>query len=426
MELIMENVRCFAGKHVVPIKPLTVLVGENSSGKTTFLAALSTVSDLKFLFRFQPSFNEPPYSLGNFDTIAAYDSKSKTSAKHFSLGYTKPSDSDDDQVEVVATYKDNRGQVELLKAVFKSRTVEFQLDLNEPDKNYKLVIHPSNEKARRVLYLNHGDILEQAHLESIAGRIAKPKSMEEIESNLARIIELVFSIGVVASIQTLSIAPIRTRPERTYDESKDISPEGAHIPYLLARILKGSSGSEQKKSLVRALDRFGEESGLFERLDVKMLGKNLGDPFQVMVNVSGKFANIIDVGYGVSQALPVVIQSILAAEERLILIQQPEVHLHPKAQAALGSFFVDMVAEGGKQFVVETHSDYIVDRVRQEVAAKKISPESVALLFFEKVGAETTIHNIALDELGNIVDAPPTYREFFLNEELNLLTRGKR
>ncbi len=422
MELIMENVRCFAGKHVVPIKPLTILVGENSSGKTTLMAALSAVCDLRFLL--QPGFNEPPYSLGNFDTIATYNGRSKTSAKYFSLGYVRP---DDDQVELVATYRDDKGQVELIKAEC-TGGVEFRLTLNETDKTYKLEIYPLDETKIQVLYVKLDEILEQRHLKSLVDIVATPQDIKKTEpSFLQGAFALMALIGFIASIQTLSIAPIRTKPKRTYDEFTDrFNPEGDHIPFALARILGSESASTQRRSLVSALKRFGAESGLFNDVKAKRLGDNPGDPFQVMVTVAGRPANMVDVGYGVSQALPVVIQSVLAAEERLILIQQPEVHLHPKAQAALGSFFVDMVSDGGKQFVVETHSDYIVDRVRQEVAAKKISPESVALLFFEKVGAETTIHNIALDELGNIVDAPPTYREFFLNEELNLLTRGQR
>ncbi len=104
--------------------------------------------------------------------------------------------------------------------------------------------------------------------------------------------------------------------------------------------------------------RFGEQAGLFKKVDIKKLGDSLADPFQIMVTTNGIPANLIDVGYGVSQALPVVVQSMLAAKEQMLLLQQPEVHLHPKAQAALGSFFVDLVASGNKEFVVETHSDY--------------------------------------------------------------------
>ena len=76
-------------------------------------------------------------------------------------------------------------------------------------------------------------------------------------------------------------------------------------------------------------------------------------------------------------------------------------------------------------FVIETHSDYIIDRVRQEVANKKIKKDDVGILYFDKQGYETTIHQIELDDLGNIVNPPPGYRQFFLDEQMNLLSRGK-
>jgi predicted ATPase len=118
-----------------------------------------------------------------------------------------------------------------------------------------------------------------------------------------------------------------------------------------------------------------------------------------------------------------VVESLLAAPSTRLLVQQPEVHLHPKAQAALGSFLVDMVRDGERQFVVETHSDYIIDRIRQEVAAKKLSPDSVVIVFLEKPHIETDVHHLHLDESGNILNSPETYRTFFVQEEMNLLSR---
>jgi predicted ATPase len=74
--------------------------------------------------------------------------------------------------------------------------------------------------------------------------------------------------------------------------------------------------------------------------------------------------------------------------------------------------------------LIETHSDYLLDRIRQEIAKGVISHEDVLILFFHKPQQETVIHPITLDALGNIQDAPPEYRSFFLQEELNLLSRA--
>ena len=172
-----------------------------------------------------------------------------------------------------------------------------------------------------------------------------------------------------------------------------------------------------------ALKKFGEQSGLFKEVAAPILGSHQGDPFEIEISIAGPATNILDVGYGVSQSLPIVVESLLAAPATRLLVQQPEVHLHPKAQAALGTFLVDMVRDGKRQFVVETHSDYIIDRIRQEVAGKRLAPESVGIVYLEKPHIETTVHQLQLDESGNIVNAPETYRTFFMEEEMNLLSR---
>ena len=222
----------------------------------------------------------------------------------------------------------------------------------------------------------------------------------------------------------LSIAPIRTRPKRTYDQlAEKYDPEGNHIPFILSKVFL-DKGYEERTNIINALKVFGIESGLFSDIKVKNLGKNIGDPFQVYVKAQGQFANILDVGYGVNQILPVITESIIFRENKKLLLQQPEVHLHPKAQAALGSFFSKIVAAKAKEFVIETHSDFIIDRIRQEIADGTISHDLVSILYFEKNGYLTNIYDLKLDSLGNIIDPPSGYRQFFIDEEIKLLQRG--
>ena len=225
---------------------------------------------------------------------------------------------------------------------------------------------------------------------------------------------------------TLSLAPVRTKPRRTYDViSDEYQPEGEHIPILLSRFLAPGGTIRQRDALHSALEEFGEESGLFTNVRVKKLGKSPSDPFRILVAVSGPPFNLTDVGYGVSQSLPVVVQSVLAARSRLLLLQQPEVHLHPRAQAALGSLFCRLLASGNRHFIVETHSDYLVDRIRQEVARGNIRREDICVIFFYRKRALSKTFQLEIDEKGNILGAPHFYREFFVKEETNLITRGK-
>jgi predicted ATPase len=107
----------------------------------------------------------------------------------------------------------------------------------------------------------------------------------------------------------------------------------------------------------------------------------------------------------------------------MLLVQQPEVHLHPQAQAALGSFLATSAGTGAARYVVETHSDYIVDRVAMAIRDPKhpLAPNDVSLLFFEAEESGVRVHTLKFSETGDVVDPPPGYRRFFLDEQARYL-----
>jgi len=175
------------------------------------------------------------------------------------------------------------------------------------------------------------------------------------------------------------------------------------------------------KTLFFALDSFGSQSGLFSKVEVRRLGES-GDPFQIQVQIEGITVNLIDAGYGVSQALSIVVDCLRGEEGGTFLLQQPEVQLHPRAQAELGSFLGVLAKQQNKRFVIETHSDYLVDRIRMDIRdSKDLTPEDVSLLYFERKNGQANIHRLHLDEHGNLLNPPPGYRDFFLEEALRFL-----
>ena len=183
-----------------------------------------------------------------------------------------------------------------------------------------------------------------------------------------------------------------------------------------------SEDTKSWKRLKNALERFGQDAGLFDEISVKRLGDRGSDPFQIQVRTFGPRAkgpmrNLIDVGYGVSQVLPVITELFRDSETPVFLLQQPEVHLHPSAQAALGSLFC-RIAAARRQLVIETHSDHLLDRVRMDVRDgwAKLKPEDVSILFFERGDLDVRIHSLRLDAEGNVQGAPPGYRRFFMDE----------
>ena len=232
-----------------------------------------------------------------------------------------------------------------------------------------------------------------------------------------------------------SFAPVRARPKRTYDPiSENENPEGDDVPMFLMRMKL--QNREIWENLKENLEKFGKKAGLFQVIDIRKFGKTIADPFQIQVKVKGKRANIVDVGYGISQILPLLVRLFhregrkrrmrhfleSGRDDRYFLMQQPEVHLHPKAQAEFTSLLAGMAVNDGDRFIVETHSDYMIDRIRIEIMNGKIKPDDVALNYLEAdKSGKVTVHNIRFDEKANLENVPRGYRKFFSRETDRLI-----
>ena len=205
-------------------------------------------------------------------------------------------------------------------------------------------------------------------------------------------------------------------------------PEGSGVPAELASVAR--MGGKRWDRLKGQLEQFGRDAGLFSELAVRKLGKSGSDPFQLQVKAHGLRANIKDVGYGVSQILPILVRLVHPTEPTTtVLIQQPEVHLHPRAQAALSSILISLLGPNGRRsrgspsrFVIETHSDYMIDRARIAIRRGEIRADDVSLVYLEpKYRGGVAVHNIRFDEIGNMTNVPSGYRDFFLKESDALL-----
>src|SRR6266536_2954047 len=109
VDVVVRDVRSFAGRQVIPVRPLTILIGENSTGKSTFLAILSALLD-ENAFPLRLTFNRSPYDLGNHDNIVnAIKRKTNKSTADFAIGLIRDSGGDSRPVEAIATYAGPRG-----------------------------------------------------------------------------------------------------------------------------------------------------------------------------------------------------------------------------------------------------------------------------------------------------------------------------
>lgn len=437
MDLIIENVRCFRERQAIPIRPLTFLVGENSTGKSTILAAFQIAHEIPS----SPTiidFNKEPFRLGTYDQIANYRLGRSGRAKHFTIGLRMPVSSSRREperslrratkfVEFSGTFSEGGAQPELARIEVASQVLQMALSSSRESAEIRTVINMGGEErawtremsepslagpaGRRIRAIGFFDLLGavSANRSPNAPTIA-PEERRMVEKHLTFFWSKRIS-------WPLAIDPVRSRPERVYSRMEDHPiPSGSHVPMVLARACRQTDAAS--KFLVDKVREFGEASGLFHALEIKRFGQKEGDPFQILVGDQGPRFSLVDVGYGVSQVLPILVESLRTSRHATLLLQQPEVHLHPRAQAALGSLFVSLAHAHEKRFLIETHSDYILDRVRMEVRdGKGVTADDVIILYFEKGSEGVNIHPIHIDESGNILDPPKGYRNFFMQEE---------
>ena len=428
-EVRLRNFRCFRDIQTARLCPLTLLVGDNSTGKTSFLAAVRAIWDAVHQ-QTEPDFRAPPYDLGAFREIVFSEGEGE-GGDSFEIGFSGSSRRGH-RFDADITFE-SRTAVPV-PAIISLKTKDAWITYEPREQNNAII--GSKDNSWRFRFRGHFvimplknffifidtvikrlDNIDIIQVEKMSGTMDAPDA-DTIEAVSNMLQEFLFSI---ARGQLFASAPIRSSPRRTYDPTRTLpDPEGAYIPTYLASV--NFRDKDQWNGLKSSLEEFGKASGLFREIEVKQLGDMEGGPFQLEIRIggtskAGRRRNLIDVGYGVSQALPVVAEVLHPDAPPMVLFQQPEVHLHPSAQAALGSLFCWAAADG-RQLIVETHSEYIMDRVRMDLRDRKtdLTPDDVSILFFERSDLDVRIHSLRFDQQGNVLNAPESYGRFFMDE----------
>ena len=211
------------------------------------------------------------------------------------------------------------------------------------------------------------------------------------------------------------MGPIRSLPERWHifrgTSPQDVGYRGNLLPDLLFR----------RPELVKDTNEWLKRLDIGYELKVESVGKNSGDLFEVRLidtrrkgsaNENRVNVALPDVGFGISQLLPFVVQS-LVSKEQIISIEQPEVHVHPKLQADLGDLLAEAIKEPYQnQFIVETHSEHLILRLQRLVYEKHIRPEDVSVIYVSRGPEGAKAERLHLDEEGDFIDEWPN--GFFL------------
>ena len=222
------------------------------------------------------------------------------------------------------------------------------------------------------------------------------------------------------------LGPLRDAPKPLYPlspavDTHDIGLRGEHtasilelhkkqkVRYVPSANFKGSEVDRRKitRSLEAAVKDWLQYLGVADSVSSRDQGK-LGHELKVRLTESDDPHDLTHVGVGVSQVLPILVMGLLADTDSTLVFEQPELHLHPKVQTLLADFFLSM-ALSDKQCVVETHSEYLIDRLRFRIAAAKPEQElnsQAKVYFVEKPSQHSTFREVVINEFGAIPDWP--------------------
>jgi len=430
-----ENFRCFRDTGVLELAPITLLVGENNSGKSAILQALHlpvlTLQSedpgicLKVLHE--------DYDYGSFeDVVFQHDAK-----KLVTLSFGRAFKQDDEKLsheEILVSLRLTYGYLPYRKEIYIN-----QFTIEDPE-GVRLSIQPRDKYKGtwKVSMRNHED--KTAHLSRLfvrRGPMFQPFSdpfttyerlIEKYDENeSARLLGDMFSYvqildGFMSSFRKIHLlGPLRVHPDRTYLYSGELAdrvgPRGDRAAQIYSALLK--RGTKEDVGIVESINEALYQLGFIKKLDLQRIGTRHYE-FWTEHKDSSFRANLADTGFGASQVLPVIVALYTSPPGSTLLYEQPEIHLHPAAQAELGSVFAK-ACSSEKRIVIETHSENLILRIQTEVAKRNLKPENVKIYYIQPNSSGHQIIPIPLNEKGEfLAEWPKGFFEENYQESLKL------
>ncbi|GAF66060.1 hypothetical protein BTS2_2960 [Bacillus sp. TS-2] len=293
------------------------------------------------------------------------------------------------------------------------------------------------------------EYIHEYNLNKISSLVEKHSISQENEKVIINTYKIYLTIKIIQALinsmfrltkkfaNSLSyIGPFRTDPERIYRESEssfiDVGKNGENASMILRQAQQGDT------NLLEKVSNWLEKS-MGYRIEVEEIDNS--NLFKIMVTSKESLVshNIMDVGYGISQVLPILTQLYyenstddelmrnvyrISGKKKNFVIEQPELHLHPAAQAALADLFVEKATNKGNTIFIETHSEHLIRKLQILIADKnvKINSDDIAIYYVDKsIGGDSFIKEIKLNEKGQFLDEWPTGffdKSFELSSEL--------
>ena len=435
-EVRWKNFKGFADTGWVKIRPITVILGSNNSGKTNFLAPFLLMNQtVNSRDRLSPLILKGTlYDAGNYQEIAReYDVENEiyfgfkyhihtTKDKLGEIGKYPPGgfdvtfnvESKEAEIRLKAmTIYDLFGRKFLSLSRNKSGSKKFVgIGKDTMTVREKKVI--SKSEPTNFLFSTNSIL---SNLESDGEKITR--KIEQFSKGFSRFLSALSfnNASVQKYLGELSfLGPVRDNPHRIYEITNEtyntVGTKGENMPNLLKKIGNGDN----------ELNQWVKRFGFGDKVYLKKLYSNAYS-LRFKKNRSKYYTSISNAGFGASQILPLIVQAVVSPSRSITIAEQPEIHLNPKIQCELADLFVEM-ARKKQTVIVETHSEHLLLRLRRLIAEDKVKAEDVAIYFVESNGIGSTIRPITLQENGQIksIDWPKDFFGESLKEALIMAT----
>lgn len=488
--ITLENYKCFKDRTTIDIAPLTVLCGVNSSGKSSVLKSLLMMKQTveNQLKDFAVSLSGDLVDCGEFDEVV-YNGKDRinntfTISNKFKIKnhrldttgeFVKRSDATafnelrrmyftikgdilEFNLEIEIVLKKNLNENELLDFFSNNKIEKYKVCISAIDNNnnkipsYNGYIEITNDEDGEHHLLNWENIPGYARafnscnnyncICSFSGLSITNIFAYNMPNGVKSIVPNILAISRIIASQynnILYIAPLRNTPERTYLLNKNVNSvgiAGQYTPQLLAKIKNTTTISDMFCPYTNDLEI--DEHGYckskylsfirqwflyFELGHLDILGENR------TVNLKINNRNIADIGFGISQILPIITQGICMDKGQTLLIEQPEIHLHPKMELQMADFLLH-IANTDRNVVVETHSEHIINRIVRRILeddTRKLQ-NKVKIYFVEqnKVGNDITskINTVLISDEYGIQNYPKDFFDQSAEEQIKIMRSG--
>jgi predicted ATPase len=444
-ELEIKNFKAWASSGKIRMAPLTIFCGNNSSGKSSinqFLLMLKQTVESYDRYRvLHFGDKDSIIDLGTYKDIIC---KGKTdSSLEFGLEYDTSSIKifDATSANTVGTFnkikfestisQDQRTNKTLLNSfaytLINGTKVQFKLSYEQGKYKLTSTNYTPKRQTGRVWQLPHPEHFYGFPNEAIA-YYQNTGFLPDLSLSLKNFFKTIFYLG-----------PLRDKPERFYQFSGEVPPDVglngkiAINAILAASTRKLSRGYKLKQETFNELvGRWLKQMELIKNFEVIPIEKS-SKLYEVRIQIGKDSPKVLitEVGFGISQVLPVIVQCFYAPEKSTLIFEQPEIHLHPSVQSHLGDLFIEAIhsRENGKekkiQIIVESHSEHLIRRIQRRIADKTIQREEVAIYFVKQENGEASLEEMNIDLFGNISNWPDNFFGDDL-EDLAEMTKAAR